>query len=54
MPLLCMRTKRAEKLNLFFYATIAFLLINAAVCSTFAGVSTIATKAAWRGSCRFV
>jgi hypothetical protein len=42
------RTRRMEKLNLFFYSTIAFLLINAAVCSTFAGVfDRYQSRVAW-------
>jgi len=41
-------TKRSEKLNLFFYSTIAFLVINAAVCSTFAGVfDRYQSRVAW-------
>jgi hypothetical protein len=41
-------SKRSEKLNLFFYSTMAFLAINAAVCATFAGVfDRYQSRVAW-------
>jgi hypothetical protein len=36
--LLLARTRRFGRVNLFFYSAIAYLVINAAICATFAGV----------------
>ena len=36
--LLFVRTDRFARVNLFFYSAIAFLVINASICATFAGV----------------
>ena len=36
--LLFARTGRFERLNMFFYSAIAYLVINAAICASFAGV----------------
>jgi ABC-type bacteriocin/lantibiotic exporter with double-glycine peptidase domain len=32
------RTSRFARVNLFFYSAIVFLVINASICATFAGV----------------
>jgi hypothetical protein len=36
--LLLARTGRFGRINLFFYSALAYLVINAAICATFAGV----------------
>ena len=41
-------TRRAEKLNCFLYSTVAFLVINAAICATLAGVyDRYQSRVAW-------
>lgn len=46
--LLLARTGRFERVNAFFYSTIAFLLINATICATFAGVyDRYQSRVAW-------
>jgi hypothetical protein len=41
-------TKRAERVNVFFYSAILFLVINAAICATFAGVyDRYQSRVAW-------
>ena len=46
--LLIARTGRFERVNAFFYSTIAYLLINATICATFAGVyDRYQSRVAW-------
>ena len=41
-------TKRVERVNLFFYSTVVFLVINAAICATLAGVyDRYQSRVAW-------
>jgi len=41
-------TKRVERVNVFFFSTILFLVINAAICATFAGVyDRYQSRVAW-------
>ena len=42
------QTKRWERVNRFFYSAMAFLVINAAICATFAGVyDRYQSRVAW-------